>query len=251
MSTFRMDDPANTELTDDELNAVREKLLWIEHMDADGASIDDMAAAILEAHRGSSIHVPRFKPGVLVHRARQVMERPKNLDDLTYPPPDFAKTNRLSAQGECLFYGSFDGVAACLYECGAKTNDYFVVSTWVSVEPVSFVCLGFTGEAMEGLGGKRKARQAYLSPQEDPLGHLLADWQSKILTRPVRAGDELRYRLSTALARVGLRDSSRADGILYPSVAMDLCGDNVAIRPEVVDKCFAFHRCTICVLAGS
>ncbi len=79
--------------------------------------------------------------------------------------------------------------------------------------------------------------------RESDKNRMLREWQARVFTQHVAAGKEELYRLPIALKDFAISDMKQPDlsapqqfsGIIYPSVALHLFGDNVAILPSEVD----------------
>lgn len=238
--------------TDEDVRSLNLALAEIEAMEKGGASIHELALAIDIAHRNARFRfkAPRWPAGIDIYRVRKVDRKPLFLDDLGYPPLEYSKVGRLNAVGESIFYGSIGdsqesgSFGNCLFECGAKLGDWFVTGWWKTTEPLIFNHFGFTDEVMARLDATRQFSSYTVRDANDVLGGILSSWQAKIFTRYVAPESEHLYRLSIALAHFGLQDiepapgfPARFSGIIYPSVALNLIGYNVAIRPEVADSC--------------
>ena len=221
-------------------------------MESRGASVDELTAAIDAAHRNArfSFVAPGWPAGLDIYRIRKVSKKPLFLDELGYPPLKYSKIGRLNALGESIFYGAIGDsgrsadFGSCLFECGAEVGDWFVTGWWKTTEPLIFNHFGFSKDVIARLDAIRRFGNYTVRKPTDVLGEILASWQAKIFTRHVARGSETLYRMSIALAHFGLQDiepalgfPARFSGIVYPSVALNLLCDNVAIRPDVADSC--------------
>ena len=87
---------------------------------------------------------------------------------------------------------------------------------------------------------------------------MLREWQARVFTQQVAEGQEELYRLPIALKDFAMSGMKQPDlsapqlfsGVMYPSVALHLFGDNVAILPSEVDAHLALLEVALLTLDG-
>lgn len=184
-----------------------------------------------------------------------------NVPRLSYPPPDKARTDRASLQGSPMFYGSIftsAAVSANAYPrivCAMETTDilrkfdkegqvFLTQSLWKPTRILTLMAFPFS--------------KVLTKPCLEILRYQ-ADWDS-ILKRNFSIGsvqfaeyigEEMSkknysclYEITAHIVQYFLyhsMESSRLDGIAYPSVWCDGQGMNVCLKKEVVDECIEFQ----------
>jgi hypothetical protein len=172
-----------------------------------------------------------------VHRSR-----------VSYPPAQAVRIpGRLNRVGEVMFYGSFAQFESCIHEGSWKVGDFFAVSAWLTTQPMLFNHLGYS---LEALRSKRDLPFYARIAQDSERNRLIREWEARVFTQRVPAGQEHLYRLPIALRDHALGEivggapggPQGFSGVIYPSVAAWLMGDNVAIIPSEVDAKLALFE---------
>jgi hypothetical protein len=204
----------------------------------------ELCEKIRLVHTGFNFRVPTFPAGTQIYRAVKVSERPSRKARISYPPIGMVTSNgRLNRPGEGMFNGSFNQFASCLLECSAKVGELFAISAWLTTQVMSFNHLGYSTTVLEVMKSNRNVPFFAEVHNGSERNRFIREWQARVFTQRVPAGQEHKYRLSIALkdfalekfAQIGPNFPSAFSGITYPSVAMWLLCDNVAILPEEVD----------------
>jgi hypothetical protein len=195
-------------------------------------------------HAGFRIHAPIYKRGTLVYRAVRVTDRPSHLSRVGYPPLYLATANgRCNRAGEVVFYGALRQFVSCLFECAHRVGEFFSVSAWLTRTSITLNHLGYSQSVFDQIKSRRELPQ-FAAPQvETQHNKLIREWQARVFTARVPEGQEHLYRLPLALRDLALSGIATSDphspsafsGIVYPSVAMWLLADNVALLPQEVD----------------
>jgi hypothetical protein len=236
--------------TPEDVRTLRETLEAIEVIASQGKTPEELLPLLNIVHCGSSLTTPCYDPGTLtIYRAVDGTQKPFSKSRVSFPPAQYVKKNgRLNAAGESLFYGSVGQAASVFYECRAKAGDIFALGCWQNTGRVLLNHMGYSDvDINSNLPGR--IWQNWMHP--DVVGtrnEVLHSWQSRVFTRNVAPGEEHLYNLSIALARFGMdtispsiEDPTRPAemaGVLYPSVALSLQADNVALRPSVIASSF-------------
>jgi len=213
-------------------------------------------------HTGFVFQAPTFPTGTLIYRAVRVSQRPARKSRVGYPPVQLAKTNgRLNRPGEGMFYGSMSQFASCLYECSFKVGEFFAISAWLTTQIMTFNHLGYSTKVLEASKSNRNLpffAQMKEQGQSDRV-RLIREWQARVFTQRVPPDQDHLYRLPIALKDFALGKMVQVDpklpdvfsGVIYPSIAMWLLADNVAILPTEVDAKLALFEVILLVVDGT
>lgn len=217
-----------------------------------------LLAKIRSLHHGFEIIAPGFPAGTVLFRAVRVTERPADRSRISYAPPQFIKTNgRLNKAGQSMFYGAFH-LFTCLIECGWRVGEFFAVSAWLTKREMLFHHLGYSRETLNAFKAKRDLPFFAQETAESDRNRLLREWQARVFTQHVPHGQEELYRLPISLKDFAMSAIKQLDpnapqivsGVVYPSVAFHLLGDNVAILPSEVDQHMALFEVILLTLDG-
>ncbi len=172
--------------------------------------------------------------GETLCRAVKVNARPSEVRRLSYSPKEYiVKNGRLNRSGESVFYCASHPVTS-LYECRPQVGDLFAVSAWVLTKALRLAHLGFSMEVAQGA----RVKPFDIHPEETQRNRLIREWQGRVFTKAVEDGQEDIYRLPIALKEMAMcpRENAKpVSGVIYPSIALGLMADNVALTPTAVD----------------
>lgn len=226
------------------IDELRQELTDLENGSFTSLTDGELQERVRIIHAGFHFMIPTFPAGTLIYRAVRVSQRPAHKSRISYPPLDAVKSNgRLNRVNEVMFYGALNQFASCLQECAWQVNEFFAVSGWLATQAMTFNHLGYSTKVLKALNPNREP-PVFGQPKEDSERNaLIREWQSRVFTQQVPSGKEHLYRLPIALKDFALRKFIQTDpnfpklfsGVIYPSVAMWLLGDNVAILPSEVD----------------
>jgi len=233
-------------LPDDEesLKELSTSLLRIEELAADGSTPEDLMSLIQYVHRGFAITMPIYETGMEIFRAVKVHEKPTNKQRLSYPPIERVQSQgRLNGISEVVFYGSFDSYFSCLYECGAKVGDLFAIGRWRVVKPILLNHLGYTNATLGPWSADNRIHQPWTNVAPGKRNAMLREWQTKVFTARAKTGDEACYTVTIVLAHWATQNAyiytpgkpTEIGGVQYPAVSVNFSGDNVALKPSVVE----------------
>jgi hypothetical protein len=208
-------------------------------------SDDELRERVKQIHEGLSIQVPIVPAEKIIFRAVRVTQRPVSKMRIGHPPSDAVKTlGRCNRPGEVMFYGAFNQFVSCLQELFWQPGDLFALSAWLTTAPMAFNHLGFSAETLARFNSIREL-PFFSNPESgSDRNWLIRQWQARVFTQRVPAGQEHLYRLPIALKEAALwpigqpnpQGLEKLSGIIYPSVATSVVTDNVAILPSEVDK---------------
>jgi hypothetical protein len=199
---------------------------------------------IQKIHGGFRLTAPILPQETAIFRAVRVAEKPFYKARLSYPPLSRIYANGLlNRVGEAMFYGSLDQYGPCLVECRCAEGENFAVSVWKTTKPIVLNHRGYSREVIDRVKATRDLPPWSEGKEDDERNALIRAWQARVFTRVVPEGQEHLYRLGIALRDFALDRMAHVDpnlpdffaGILYPTIATGLLGDNIALRPSVVE----------------
>jgi|SRR5208283_1219897 len=225
------------------LEDLRQELSDLEAGSFVGMTDEELQEQIRRIHHGFVLRAPAYPPGTLIYRAVRVTERPSNKSRISYPPPEHVRANgRLNKAGEVMFYGALNQFGSCLVECGYQVGEFFAVSAWLTKVTMTVNHLGYSQAVLDQVKARRELPAFVKVDGDTERNMMIREWQSRIFTATVPQGREHLYRLSIALKNFALgpihpvpNAPTLFSGVLYPSVAMWLLGDNIAILSSEVD----------------
>jgi len=192
-------------------------------------SDDELRDTLRRIHTGFTIQAPVLPAGTLIYRAVQVTQRPANKSRISYPPREAVKANgRCNRASEVMFYGALNQFLSCLQECSWQVGEFFAVSAWLTKEPMMFSHLGYTTAVLKAFQALRELPGFANLQNDSDRNALIRDWQARVFTQHVSAGQENLYRLPIALKECALWNIEQPyptgpnllSGIIYPSIAM-------------------------------
>jgi hypothetical protein len=207
-------------------------------------SDDILREKVKQIHEGLSIQAPIVPADKLIFRAVKVTQLPMSKQRISYPPPEVVRTlGRCNRAGEVMFYGAFSQFVSCLQELSWQPGDLFALSAWLTTAPMVFNHLGYSAETLTRFNALREL--PFFSNPESGSDRiwLILQWQARVVTQRVPAGQEHLYRLPVALKEAALwpigqpnpNGLEKLSGIIYPSIATSALADNVAILSSEVD----------------
>jgi hypothetical protein len=222
----------------------------------------ELQDSVRTIHTGFVFQAPTFPTGTLVYRAVRVSQRPAHKSRVSYPPAQIAKSNgRLNRPGEGMFYGSMNQFATCLYECSFKVGEFFAISAWLTTQRMTFNHLGYSTAVLEAFkSGRSLPFFVQMKDQEQSeRNRLIREWQARVFTQNVPPDQDHLYRLPIALKDFALGKMVQIDpelpdvfsGVIYPSIAMWLLADNIAILPTEVDTKLALFEVILLTVDGT
>jgi hypothetical protein len=239
------------------LDELRRELTDLESGSFTSLSDSELQEKVRIIHQDFTFRAPIFPIGTLIYRAVRVSQRPTHKSRISYPPIDVVKSNgRLNRVGEVIFYGALNQFASCLQECSWQVGEFFAVSAWLTTQAMTFNHLGYSTAVLGALNSEREVPFFAQMNQDSERNALIREWQARIFTQRVLAGQENLYRLPIALKTFALSKMVQIDphspdifsGVIYPSTAMWLLGDNIAILPAEVETKMALFEVILLTL---
>jgi hypothetical protein len=212
-----------------------ESLAKLLKSDLSSWSIDELVQEIGPMTKGLKTKAPRFDSGLMIFRGRPGGRR-NHLREIGYPAPEKALLGRANREGSPVFYGSTHR-SPVFFEVDNQVGDEILVSWWRTISPLLVNHLGYAASAFEKLGSSRKTPSwdGKTTPQETDDTSLAT--LSALGALFATQGDSL-YKITTAIAEVFMRPP--LEGLLYPTIAMNANGDNLALKTSWVDANVAF-----------
>lgn len=215
------------------------------------ASIDALKQRIAKYIGGYGKFSGTMAAGNTLYRGVMWADRPTQVDQLSYPPPEKAGLQRANRPGQPRFYASVAGPAA-FYELKAKPGTFIALSEWHVDHTLWVNDAGYHPAVLNKMGARRGPpeftnREALVdTPHNQRIRRELAE----AFARDVPQDHSDEYKLTVAIAevllslRVGVppaagitdpRDFQFA-GLTYPTIAMRRDADNIVLIPDFVDR---------------
>jgi len=195
----------------------------IEKADFVNLKIEDFQDYLTPLFRGYKVTAPYFEKGNYLYRGR-ICEKPQNIKEITYPPPENVKTlGRVNNIGESFFYAAM-ARAVPFFELNVKKGDYLALSTWKTTDKLLINHIGFSKTVQENLRSNRELEDIYdfqkSTKAHSDLNSYVSDYLSYKFSKKVDLVEEqLYFKLTIAISRK-LFKSDLFPGLLYPTIAM-------------------------------
>lgn len=151
-----------------------------------------------------------------------------NKSDLWYPPAKLiTKLGRVNRINQQIFYCSNSG-GISLYELYPQVGDLITIIECES-KSLSVHNIG----VMDNL--KLKSDESFFQSKNGQKINLIYNFLKEEFTKKVQDGDENLYKLSISIFE-HLTDTEMVDGLLYPSIAANMTGFNLALKSEIADS---------------
>ncbi len=208
----------------------------INKIDAATVTIDDLYNLINPVLDGFRVLAKQFEPGVYLYRTRKC-NKPININEVSYPPVAYSKIGRANEEGQPVFYASV-GKNVPFFELNPSIGDTIAVSYWKTKSTMLLNTVGYTADALDGLGSKRGVETVFpaniiksVGEENELINHFLAS----CFTAKIHISESEKYELSAAITRI-LLSGDIFSGIMYPTVKMFGNADNVALTRDFADK---------------
>jgi len=216
------------------LKQIQDIIEEIRRLDLEVVDIDIIKEKLKPLFKGYTLRAPIYEPGLKLYRGRVCNEKPNNIKDMTYPPAKLiTKYQRVNRPGQSIFY-CCAGRRVPFFECFVKTGDKFILSQWKTVSRLFVNNIGYSNDNIMGLQPKS-------SDELKEANILIRNFIDEEFTKIVSEGKEYLYKISIALAEKHFSDDI-FNGLLYPSIAIKGRSDNLALKPQYVDKNLTIGR---------
>ncbi len=146
-----------------------------------------------------------------------------------------------------MFYCSLTSNAA-LFELHPRCKDTIAISKWRNKNSMLVYNLGYSSKILHAQGSDREI-PFWAEPQRPEESQeenvLVRDFFSEEFTKIVNKGNGHLYKLSIAIAEIGIREDKFV-GLLYPTIAMRMNSDNLALKPSFVDQNLILEKVEFC-----
>ena len=205
----------------------REIIRRLNRMDLDRADYEEIKKLIGRLISGIPVHVDKVRNDARLYRGVLHEQRPLDRSLLSYPPASTVTNfQRCNPPNRSMFYCS-PTPAAAFYELDVHPGDRIYLSKW-----------SISREFL--LQKISRSEDEDLSP---PTDSIFTYFETKF-SQPIHDTYSSQYKITAAitevltLGKIEVPDGSMAlGGLLYPSVAHPGRPENLAIRPDVVDRC--------------
>jgi hypothetical protein len=172
----------------------------------------------------------KFDKGVSLYRTTNHHSFvPLRVDELWFPPAEFASINRANRKGKSMFYCSSDPSCTFL-ELGIELGQLAVHSKWLTEDTMILHDLGYIQKNFDRAGANRAVPSINQSFEQSNLTSI-HEFIHLAFTDPTPN----RYPLTAAIAEVFMQ-GDEFSGIRYPAIKKDANVDNVALLPDFVRK---------------
>src|ERR1700730_13830104 len=212
---------------------VIEDFSQIDYQSASIGEISELMNPLLDKFRIAAV---RYKKGIYINRMRKC-DQPTQIRDITYPPAQLTSIGRANEEGKPLFYGSI-GKNVPLFELDPSIGDKIAISTWKTKEDIILTQIGFTKDTAVQLQTVRNFEERSFVQSMKAFretNQAIYNFFAQCFTQKIPPEESHRYKLTVAIAN-WLISGSEFAGILYPTIRMSGNADNVALKPEVVDR---------------
>lgn len=175
-----------------------------------------------------------YSPGTVLYRTtNHHVSVPSRIEEIWYPPAEFAKLSRANRHGHPMFYCSSDP-GCTFWEIGMSVGQLFVNSKWVTIKEMMLHDLGYSKQVFDRLKSTRRVPDTNQSFEASRFTKV-HEYIHLAFTEECNPN----YALTAAIAEVHLR-SEQLSGIKYPSIKKKAMADNLALIPD-----FARHHLTL------
>ena len=222
------------------LDEIEERISEIDNVDLKESNIEQFNELLSLLFRGYELRAPRFNKGRELYRGIPYSEKPEKLDDLSYPPLEYAKINRASREGEQIFYCS-NLESVPFFELNLEVGERLVVSKWKTSRKLFVNNVGYEDKTFEKLKSGRKNGNWWdnMNPvakkNELDQNFMIRDYLASKFSRPIPPDNNDYYKLTIAIAEHHF-SSEMFDGLIYPTIQMRGNADNFAIKKSFVDS---------------
>ena len=237
-------------------NEIQAEIKKLKEMDLQNVDVESLKQHIHNINKGYELTSPIIPVGNKLYRGVLWKEKPVNVSQLSYPPPESVnKFHRAGRTNQPLFYCSFVRDAV-FHELRVYAEDKLVVSEWETVSSLIVNNVGYYPEVLEKLGASRTMPYWYNEQHPEAIeeNKQVRQFFTDEFTKIVPPGQEHLYKLSVAIAEIHF-GFDMFDGLIYPAMAMRGNADNMAIKPSSVDnklvlKKVEYYQITECCKDG-
>lgn len=187
--------------------------------------------------KGHPTPVLTLDKNTFVWRIVTYPEKPKNFKNLIYPPPEQACQNRANKHGDSMFYGAFHKDTPLL-ELKVNPGDFFVRSKWCWNKTNRVINIGYDVENITKYNSDREIpswKRVEFPGLNKGVYNFTEKYLSERFSQEILPGSENIYNLTNAIAEAMISQKER-HGLIYPSIANKLVGDNIVLKQSFIDE---------------
>lgn len=173
-----------------------------------------------------------------------------NINELKYPPENLVKDmGRLNNIGESIFYAS-PNCNVAINECYINNNDFFTLSEYEFKDkdnPIYFSLRGIDRKFYKSnfpRSNNHYANECLLDELKTIEDNGIQKFLFDEFTKRVFSNETFKYKTTIALASIDFTINNT--GIVYPSIANNFKGTNIALPPKVFDDNLIATNCRLC-----
>lgn len=210
------------------IKEIEEAICELRSLDFKKATIEGILDKLHTFFIGYILSCPIFDPGLKVYRGVHRKTKPLKISEIKYPPKDKTKVNRVNRAGQPVFYCS-SSFQIPFVELDFLNGDFVALSVWETKEKLLVNNIGYTQKTELWWNKERHPQQLTEEIK------LIAKFFTEEFRKKIPEGEEHLYKMTIAIAE-GHFSQAGFNGLLYPSVAMNANGDNLALKPEYVEQ---------------
>jgi hypothetical protein len=235
---------------------IKKKIAQLKHCDLKTTSVEELVSLLLKllTHYPISTRALEASP---VYRARLLpsgTEPFKTKQELWYPPANIVKKlGRLNDIETSIFYCG-NNKHTILEEMRPQIGEQFVFIECLLKDPKQLPMVVELGirEAMEDYHAKYKALperwfrtlEAERGTTPNEIDQLIREFIAKEFRQRISQEDSYRYKMPIAIAEL-LLQPPEVDGIFYPSMELTSSAQNLALKPNSVDRLYNLNQCEL------
>lgn len=217
-----------------DFDEISSKINEINNLNLKIISIDELKEHLRFLIKGYEITTPIIQENTILFRGVIYADKPKNIRQLTYPPPEkVTSLQRANRDNQPLFYCSIGAAGVPLSELGVKSGDFIVLSSWCVKSKLFVNNVGYSSDLMN----KRYQQNNWGKNDNNKVNVVIKDFFANEFTQIVSKNHEYLYKMSIAIAELHFgKEKDFFNGILYPSIALNSKSENLVLTPKTVDN---------------
>lgn len=237
-------DRSSIEIKQPDIQEVQRTIRELRALDLASTDIEFLKERLRTIIPGYALNSPIIQKEAMLYRGVKWKDKPQKILDLSYPPEKYVKNlHRAGRPGKSLFYCSLSREAP-FFELGVVPGVKIAVSHWQTTAPIVVNNVGYHQEVFGSLSSNRECPSWGKGTDYEKLEKTTAfikEFFAAEFAKIVPPGQEYLYKLSMAIAELHF-SSDMFGGLLYPSMAMRANADNLALKPECVDKYLSLRK---------
>ncbi len=206
--------------------------------------VRDLTNMLTPLFEGYVVKSPTLPLELELYRGVIYKQKPTQLSQLSYPPPQFAAQGRANQEGVSFFYcGNTRGVP--IHELPLCKDDTLVLSRWKFARVPMIQSVGYTKANFKRLKAQRKVPWWKIGKKDsidmtNPVNLLVNGYLSQAFSQQVPSHRRELYKLTNAITEKHYSESEEKgvvfDGLIYPTTKLQANADNLALTQKFVDS---------------